>query len=93
MTTDEMELHIKEIFVSLDCAANKERRGFAPGFMMQEAAYKVAPKWLQKWDDDNRWVICLTNGWERLVIMARAFGWSKEKLLNSLISYKNEFEN
>lgn len=61
--------------------------GFGKGHDMQEAACKAAPEWLKNWNSNRRWSCCFTQGWEGLVAMARAFGWSQETLLADLNYY------
>lgn len=97
MSREEMEQEMVRVFQPMDAAADEYRRGpldgFGQGYSMQADAYAAAPEWLQAWDDKHRWLICFTQGWEGLVRLAKAFGWSKEKLLDDLIYYKSKHGN
>jgi hypothetical protein len=89
---EEMEAHMLEIFRLMDNAVQQYRLvldGFDQGHAMHAAARKVAPKWLQAWDDKHRWLICFAQGWKGLVSMAKEFRWSKEMLLDDLIYYES----
>lgn len=90
MTRDEMESHMEEVFRPMNREVNKYGWTFGQGHGMHADALKVAPTWLQKWDDKHRWSLCFTQGWKGLVILAKAFGWSKETLLDDLIYYKSK---
>lgn len=89
-TLEEMEIYMEEIFRPID---DKVRgfSGFNQGHSMQSVARNVAPVWLRKWDDNHRWLICFVQGWSGLIVMAKAFGWTKERLLNDLIYYESHF--
>lgn len=85
---------LKEAFRVMDREVDRIRgkgplAGFGKGPRMHEAARQVAPYWLQRWDDDNLWLICFTQGWEGLLIFNKAFKHSKEKLLLTLTHYAN----
>lgn len=89
---EDMEAHMVEIFRPMDNAVESCRGslgGFDQGYPMHEAARELAPPWLRAWDDKHRWCICFTQGWNGLVILAEAFGWTKEMLLDDLMYYES----
>jgi hypothetical protein len=47
--------------------------GFGHGYKMQNAAVKVAPNWLKRWNEERSWTICFARGYDGLLHMAEAF--------------------
>ena len=88
----EMESRMEEIFLIIDRAVDPYRGSFGKGHEMQDAARDASPEWLRKWDNSRRWIICLTQGWEGLILMAESFGWDKKTLLWDL-TYNYEQSN
>lgn len=91
MNHEEMEQHMVGVFRPMESAVAQYSWTFGRGPDMHDDARAAAPEWLRKWDDDHRWLICFTQGWRGLVIMAKAFGWTKESLLDDLIHYKETY--
>lgn len=92
--TRPIEEELIDIFDAMQRECRPHRRGpfgsFGRGFGMHADARKVAPEWLRKWDDDNRWAICFTMDWPEFVRYASAFGVSKEGLLLRLEAYRTQ---
>lgn len=89
-TQEEFKVELTEIFRKMDQSIKPRLLGgFGEGHSMHSDAKSAAPEWLQRWDDDNRWLICFTQGLEGLLVMAEAFGHSREEFLRILMGYRD----
>lgn len=91
---DAFEAEVVESFVPMEQASREVGRRFlmgGGGFDKHDAARSVAPEWLRKWNDDHNWVICFANGYRDLLSMANAFGYSRERFLSQLLTYRNRY--
>lgn len=93
ITQNDIDVTEQELIIAfkeMDRAVNvvKRRGSFGRGYEMHDAAVKVAPEWLKKWDTDNRWIIPFTQGVDGFFIMAKAFEVSREKMLRILTEYR-----
>ena len=84
-----LETELQQAFVAMDIEVERSR-GWGQGYGMHDDARAVAPEWLRRWDDEKRWIICFTQGFSGLVLMAGAFGLSKDELLASMEPYVDQ---
>lgn len=86
------EAALTEAFRKMDVEAHKVQGFFGQGHSMHSAARKVAPRWLQQWDDDRRWIIQFSQGFDGFICLAKAFGYSKDEVLDLLTAYRLRFD-
>lgn len=83
---------VEEAFEEMSRAIRPRDSGigtFGAGPSMHAEAKAAAPLWLQKWDDDYRWLLAFSNP-ERFFTYADAFGYSKEKMLSVFEEYREK---
>ena len=90
-TRRQIDIDLEQAFRIMQSAQHPRTWTHGQGPSMHAESLAAAPRWLQKWDQDKRWMIQFSMDYEGWLVFANAFGLSKENVWDIMEVYKNDW--